>query len=396
MRSIEAIEFEEAYKRVMNSAFSTGTEKVSLIESVGRILAEDIRSDIDMPPFNKATVDGFACRRADLGSDMEILETIAAGSIPGKSVTSERCSRIMTGAAVPSGADMIFMVEDSQLIGTDRIRFTGTFSKENIAYKGEDIKSGDIVLRPGRTIKPQDIAVMASAGCVSVVVFKKPVVSVISTGDELVEPSEKPGISQIRNINAYQLMAQVKRAGGEGKYFGIARDNEDVTYEIIRRAVADSDIVIITGGVSMGDFDFVPSVLERAGVKILFSRINIQPGKPTTFGVHTDALVFGLPGNPVSSFIQFELLVRPLICKMMSSEFDPITFNLPMKESFSRRSAGRIALIPVVINRDGSVSVVEYHGSGHISALAEADGIIKLAVGETIIEKGAIVSVRQI
>ena len=156
---------------------------------------------------------------------------------------------------------------------------------------------------------------MALAGCTSVKVNKQPVVSVISSGNELVEPSEKPGLSQIRNTNSYQLMAQIERARAIGRYLGIVPDDEALTYNIISQAISQSDVVLITGGVSMGDFDFVPSVLEKAGVKLLFSRINIQPGKPTTFGLHEKALVFGLPGNPVSSFIQFELLVRPCYAK---------------------------------------------------------------------------------
>jgi molybdopterin molybdotransferase len=302
----------------------------------------------------------------------------------------------MTGAVVPEGAGMVFMVEDSEVISSGKVKYTGSLTKENIALKCEDIKNGDTVLSPGRFIRPQDIAIMASVGCTSVIVSKIPVVAVISSGNELVEPSEKPDISGIRNSNAYQLMAQVKRAGGAVKYYGIAPDDEEITYEIVKRAVSECDIVLITGGVSMGDFDFVPSVLERAGVKILFSRVNVQPGKPVTFGVYPGSLVFGLPGNPVSSFVQFELLVRPMICRMMGSEFNPVSVLLPMKESFSRKSYDRLSLVPVVITNDGFVSVIEYHGSAHISALSLADGIISVPTGKKDIEKGEIVSVRQI
>jgi molybdopterin molybdotransferase len=315
---------------------------------------------------------------------------------PEKRISENQCSRIMTGAVVPEGADVVFMVEDSLVLSSGKVKFTSTLSKGNISIKGEDIKNGDTVLIPGKMIRPQDIAVMASVGCTSVTVSKMPKVAVISSGDELVEPSEKPGSAQIRNTNAYQLMAQVKRAGALGKYWGIARDDEAETYEIVKSAISESELVLITGGVSMGDFDFIPSVLEKAGVRILFSRVNVQPGKPTTFGVHPDALVFGLPGNPVSSFIQFELLVRPLICKMMNFQWDPVIINLPFKETFSRKSSDRQAWIPVVITNDGCLSPVEYHGSAHISSLALADGIITLPVGEKKIEKGEVVSVRQI
>jgi molybdopterin molybdotransferase len=218
----------------------------------------------------------------------------------------------------------------------------------------------------------------------------------MSSGDELVEPDKVPGKSQIRNSNAWQLMAQVKVAGAIGKYYGIARDDEEETFLLVKQAIAENDIVLITGGVSMGDFDFVPSVLERAGVKILFSRVKVQPGKPTTFGVHSKALVFGLPGNPVSSFIQFELLVRPLIYRMMGCQWNPLVIQLPMKGSFTRRFAERMSWVPVVITGDGLVSPVEYHGSAHINSLSEADGIIAIPVGTKKIEKGEIVGVRQI
>jgi len=349
-----------------------------------------------MPPFNKATVDGFACRRSDLGADLEIIETIPAGNSPQKRVTENQCSKIMTGAATPDGADMVFMVEDSLILTSGKVRYTGSFTKDNISPRGEDIRSGDRILAKGRLIRPQDITLMAMTGRTSVKVSKRPVVSVISSGNELVEPSEKPGLSQIRNTNSYQLMAQIQRAGATGRYLGIVRDNEIATYNIICQAISESDVVLITGGVSMGDFDFVPSVLERAGVKLLFSRINIQPGKPTTFGIHEKALVFGLPGNPVSSFIQFELLVRPLLYKMMDYQWNPVVINLPMENSYSRKSDDRKVIIPVIITKDGQVSPVEYHGSAHISAFSLATGIITLAEGKKSVEKGEIVSVRQI
>lgn len=393
---MKVISFEEAYNTVMSHVSSKGTETVSFIESLGRILADDISSDMDMPPFNKATVDGFTCRKDDLGNDLEILETIAAGMMPEKVVAEGQCSRIMTGAAIPQGADMVFMVEDSFILPSGKVKFTGSFTKENIAIRGEDIKQGDIVLKRGNLIRPQEIAVMAAVGCTSVEISKKPIVAIISSGDELVEPFTKPGLSQIRNSNAYQLIAQLLRAGALGKYYGIARDDKMATFDLLKQAITECDVVLLTGGVSMGDFDFIPGVMEDAGVKILFSRINVQPGKPTTFGVHPDSIVFGLPGNPVSSFIQFELLVRPLLCRMMGYDLNPVTIRLPMEVSFSRRLAERQAFIPVSFTKNGQVVPVEYHGSAHISALSQADGIISLPAGKNSIEKGEIVSVRQV
>jgi molybdopterin molybdotransferase len=393
---MKVITFEEAYNTVMSHVYVKGTETVSFIESLGRILAEDISSDMDMPPFDKATVDGFACRKADLENELEILETIAAGTQPERVLSVNQSSRIMTGAAVPEGADMVFMVEDSVILPSGKVKYTGSFTKENIAYKAEDINHGDIILTKGQLIRPQEVAVMAAVGCTSVVVSKKPVVAVISSGDELVEPYSKPGISQIRNSNAYQLLTQLLRAGALGKYYGIAPDSREATYDLLKQAIEECDIVLFTGGVSMGDFDFIPGVMESAGVDILFSRINVQPGKPTTFGIHPESLVFGLPGNPVSSFTQFELLVRPLICKMMGYDLIPVTFQMPMEVSFTRRIADRQAFIPVSFTKNGTVSPVEYHGSAHISALTLADGLISLSTGRKSIEKGEIVSVRQV
>jgi molybdopterin molybdotransferase len=393
---MEIISFEKAHEIVMNSAVKMGTEVIFYTDSLNRILAGDVVSDVDMPPFNKSSVDGFACKKSDLGNELEIVETIPAGTWPSKQVGGNQCSRIMTGAPVPSDADCVIMVEETEVLPSGKIRFKSDFKKENIAKKGEDVMKGDTVLKAGRRIRPQDIAVMASVGHVAVTVSKMPHVAVISSGSELVEPTEVPGISQIRNSNSSQLMAQVAQAGASGKYYGIAADNEDQTLSIVKKAISENDLVLITGGVSMGDFDFIPSVLEQAGVKILFTRVAVQPGKPTTFGLHPTAVIFGLPGNPVSSFIQFELLIRPLIYKMMGHEWHPLIINLPMKEKFNRRLADRMAFIPVKIINHKFVLPVEYHGSAHISALPDADGIIAMPVGKQVLEKGEIVSVRQI
>lgn len=390
------ISFEEAYKTVINSAFSTGTEKVNFLDSLDRILAEDINSDMDMPPFNRAAVDGYACRKKDLKRELEVVEIIAAGKPPAKIVGENQCSKIMTGAIVPDGCDMVFMVEDSEITPSGKIIFTGNSSKVNISFRGEDIKTGDLVLRSGKIIRPQDIAVMASVGHVRVTVKKLPLIGILSTGDELVEPSVSPEISQIRNSNAYQLLSQVKRAGGIGRYYGIAPDEEKATFDVIHKAIDENDIVLITGGVSMGDFDFIPSVLKQTGVKILFDRVNVQPGKPTTFGLHSKAIVFGLPGNPVSSFIQFETLVRPLINLMMDFRWKPVEQNLPMAAIYDRKSSDRMGWIPVIINEEMEVMPIDFHGSAHISALPDSDGIISIKPGIKTIQKGEKVSVRQI
>jgi molybdopterin molybdotransferase len=265
-----------------------------------------------------------------------------------------------------------------------------------MSLKGEDVKTGDIVLRKGKLLKPQDIAVLASVGCVNVKVAMKTTVGILSTGDELVEPGEKPGISRIRNSNSYQLVAQVERSGALAKYYGIAPDDEDKTFNLITKAIAENDITILTGGVSMGDYDFVPAVLKKAGVDILFDQVNVQPGKPTTFGIHPQCVVFGLPGNPVSAFTQFETLVRPLIYKMMGHKWKPEEKFLSMGVNYERKQSVRVAWLLVMINEKNEVVPVEYHGSAHIAAFPYADGIVKMASGKNIFKKGEIVVVRQI
>jgi molybdopterin molybdotransferase len=390
------ISFREAYKIVMNAAFETGTEIISFTDSEGRILATDITSDIYMPSFNRSAVDGYACHKADLLKELEIMEVLPAGKVPQLKPGENQCSKIMTGAIVPEGCDIVIMIEDTEILTSGKVRFTGNNLKTNLSFRGEDVRPGDIVVRCGKFIKPQDIAVMASVGKTNVSVKKMPKTGIISTGDELVEPWETPSFSKIRNSNAPQLMSQVKRAGGSGFYYGIAPDDEDETFRLICKALNENEIVILTGGVSMGDFDFVPSVLEQAGVKILFDKVNVQPGKPTTFGIHPNGVVFGLPGNPVSSFIQFETLVRPFLNKTMGYDWKPLVQQLTMAVRYERKSAGRMGWIPVSVTDNMEVMPVEFHGSAHISALSLADGIVSLNPGKTILEKGEIVSVRQI
>jgi molybdopterin molybdotransferase len=393
---MEMVTFEEAFEIVMSSVFETDTESIPFTDSDGRILAEDIISDMFMPPFNRSAVDGYACHKVDLQNELETIEVIAAGKVPVKSVGKNQCSKVMTGAIVPDGCDIVFMVEDSENTSSGKIRFIGKYPKINFSIRGEDVKPGDIVLNNGKLIKPQDIAVMAAVGHTNIIVKKMPKVGILSTGDELVEPSVSPAISKVRNTNGYQLMSQTKRAGGMGRYYGIAPDVEKVTLEMIRKAIKENDIVLLTGGVSMGDFDFVPSVMKRAGVKILFDQVNVQPGKPTTFGIHSKAVVFGLPGNPVSSFVQFETLVRPFINKMMGYSWKAIVQNLQMAIHYERKSAIRMGWIPVSITENMEVIPVSFHGSAHISALSGADGIVAIKSGIKSIEKGEIVSVRQI
>ncbi|MCB2208028.1 MAG: molybdopterin molybdotransferase MoeA [Bacteroidetes bacterium] len=392
------ITFEEAFDIVQKAAsFTYPSEQVDFINSLGRILAKDVYSDMHMPPFDKSAMDGYACRKEDVKNSLEVIEILPAGRTPEKKVGANQCTKIMTGAIIPEGADCVIMVEHTEEVGDNLIRFVNENTNTNICYKGEDIKTGDLVLEKGISIKPQHIAVMASVGCMQPHVTKRPTIGIISTGDELVEPSSTPATSQIRNSNSYQLIAQVKRAGGIPNYMGIAEDSEEVTYNTISKALSENDIVLLTGGVSMGDFDFVPDIMAKAGVDIKFRSMAVQPGKPTLFGTFDQRkFIFGLPGNPVSSYTQFELLVRPLMLKLMGITKLPKPIQLPMGATYKRRKSQRKSFLPVIIREDGKVYPVEYHGSAHIHSYVFANGITSIDIGKETIQIGELVDVRQI
>jgi len=390
------IKFEEALEIVEKSSFRLETERIKFAKSLNRVLAEDVKSDMEMPPFNKSAVDGYACKKTDLSNEMEVIEIIPAGKEPQKTVEKNQCSKIMTGAPMPEGADVIIMVEDVKEMPGYKIRYLKDNVKDNVCYRGEDIKEGEIVIKKGTLIKPQHIAVMATAGYVNPVVYRQVKVAVISTGDELVEPDIKPAPSQIRNSNAYQLLSQVKNVGAIPNYIGIALDTEDSTREKLKNAFVDNDIIMLTGGVSMGDYDYVPQILNELEVELKFTSIAVQPGRPTVFGIKEKQFIFGLPGNPVSSFVQFELLVKPLIYKLSGFDYNPMKIKLPMGKEYSRKRSTRLSWLPVQINNNGEVIPMSYHGSAHINSLTEADGMISVPIGKTELQKGDLVDVRQI
>ncbi|MCD6091381.1 MAG: molybdopterin molybdotransferase MoeA [Bacteroidales bacterium] len=389
------IQQEEAFKIIKESVITLGTEFVPFQNSLGRILAENVYSDMDMPPFNKSAVDGFACRKQDLNNDLVLLEVIPAGVAPTKTVGANQCSQIMTGAAVPEGADTIIMVEHTEKI-EGKIRFIQSKTNSNICAIAEDLKKGDLVLAKGTLLKAQQIPVLASVGNTFIQVYRQAKVVVISTGDELVEPHQTPQTSQIRNSNAVQMMAQLQQLGIKGRYIGIAKDSPESTREMLEEALDSSDMVLLSGGVSMGEFDFVPEILEEKGIEILFKSIAVQPGRPTVFGKKDKQFFFGLPGNPVSSFVQFELLVKPLLYNMMGFDFKALPLKMPMGIEFSRKKAKRKSYIPVYFNQDGEVMPVDYNGSAHIHSYVYADGMISINIGESTLKKGQVVDVRQI
>lgn len=406
----------------MDSQATILAERIPFPTSLGRVLAEDITADVDMPPFDKSAVDGFACRKADLApffdstetdfpnknsqinhkpspqeyrDRLKVVETIPAGKVPVKTIISGTCSRIMTGAMVPEGADCVVMVEETEEIAPELIRVIKFQKSSNICYRAEDICKGVCILNKGTLLDPAGIASLAAMGATSPLVSVQPSIGILSTGDELVEPGTIPGLSQIRNSNSWQLIAQLMTMGIKADYHGIAGDTTAALKEKIKNACLKNRVILLTGGVSMGDYDYVPEVMAEAGFELKFSSVAVQPGKPTVFGSREDQWFFGLPGNPVSSFVLFEMLVKPFLYHLMGHQWQPLELILSISEDFSRRKAERKSMIPVRIT-GSSASPVEYHGSAHIHSYTMANGIMIVEPGVTFIKKGDPVNVRPV
>ncbi len=318
---------EKAQAAVLERIPRLASERVSALDALGCVLATSVVSDIDVSPFDNSAMDGYAVRAADLADASEaapvvlrVVEHIAAGGFPTRALGPGEASRIMTGAPVPEGADAVVMVERSEALenaggtgGTVAFRAVPA-AGEHIRLRGEDVKVGETVLRAGEIVGPAAVGLMASVGAAEVDIYRRPRVAIVSTGDELVDITEKPGPGKIRNSNSWTLAAQVLDAGAIPHMLGVARDNEADTRALLSRA-PEFDMMISTGGVSMGDFDVVKGVLEQIGV-MDFWKVAMRPGAPQTYGTIGGTPFFGLPGNPTSTMVGFELFVRPAIRKM--------------------------------------------------------------------------------
>lgn len=390
------IPFETALSMVMGNVKELPRENVVFSSALGRVLAEDVMSDMDMPPFDKSAMDGYACRRADIDGVLRVVESIPAGCVPSRRIGKGECSRIMTGAGVPEGADCVVMVEFTEAAGDGLIRFTGSGTMDNICRRAEDIRKGDTVLNRGDIITERHVAVLAAAGCVKPLCSRKARVGIIATGDELVEPAEKPGPAQIRNTNGWQLMAQTERMCAAPASYGIARDTDSGLKQVIADSAAENDVILLSGGVSAGDFDLVPGVLEAMGFELLFHSVAVKPGKPVVFGRSERCFCFGLPGNPVSTFVLFELLVKPFLYGLMGHQFKPVMHQMRLASRVKVKNTDRATWIPVTSVSKDTVKPVDYHGPAHISSLCAADGLICLPVGTAETGEGETVDVRRI
>lgn len=389
------ISFEEALYTIVSSRIPLTVEEVPLIRALNRVLARDILSDVDMPPYDKSAMDGFACRKEDLDNELMIVEEIPAGKVPVKPIVRGQCARIMTGAMLPAGADYVLMKEHAAILAFDSVKCSRYSDNTNICYQGEDVKSGDLILGAGIRLQPAHLAIMAATGCIRPKVYTMPKVAVISTGNELVEPDKKPGTGKIRNSNGIQMTAQTLHFGFPADYLGIVPDNREKLTEVMTAALKNYQVILVSGGVSVGDYDFVPLVLQQLNVEIMIHGMNVKPGKHFLFGRREDHFVVGLPGNPVSSFVLFEMLVKPLLNTLMGNTEEPRWLSVPLAQSYHRKKDDTLYFIPVSLDH-GTAIPLEYHGSAHINAYSGAKGIMEVPVGIRSIKEGDMVNVRPI
>lgn len=385
---------DKALEIILNSKVSLEYENINVINSSGRVINSDIYSSIDFPVFDKSSMDGYAYNSSGNLSSFKVVETIPAGHVPQKTLNKGECSKIMTGAMIPDGADKVVRVEFTEE-KDGLIHITQEEQSNNIYYKGQDLKKRDKIFNSGTLIRIQEIAALSSIGSKEISVCKQPVIGLILTGSEIVNAGEELESGKIYNSNGPQLYNQITSIPAKCNYYGIINDDEKAIREYIEKAFSECNLIIISGGVSMGDYDYVPKILKNISVDLKFEKVAVKPGKPLVFGEKNGVFVFGLPGNPVSTFVSFEVFVKPLIYKMMGYNFIPHLCKGELIATIKRRDAERFEYIPIYF--DGKyIHPVEYHGSAHINALCGANAFIMLNKGVFELNKGTITDVRQL
>ena len=394
---------EEALKVVLESIRVLGTERVPLQDSDGRILAEDIYSRIYLPPWDNSAMDGYALKWEDIREAsqdrpvrLRITNEVRAGAMPSKSVHSGEAIRIMTGAPVPEGADTVVRVEDTKSEGDVVSIFRSGKKGENIRKKGENVRRGDTVLKTGTPIGPGQLGAMAMVGKSIVTVYRRPAVMVMSTGDELADLDEEITENKIPNSNSYAVASQVIEAGGIPHILGIARDTRESLREKIGQGLA-GDMLLVSGGVSAGEYDFVKDILKEYGVDMKFWSVGIKPGHPLAFGLVGGRPIFGLPGNPVSTMVTFEVFARPALLKMggHSSIFRPLV-DAVVEEEFHDRP-GRTHFVRAVVRyKEGRYLVrsTGTQGSGVLMSMAYANSFMVLPPDKEKVLPGEVVKVQ--
>ena len=409
------ISVKEALQLVLSHASPGKTARVPVLESVGCVLAEEVISDIDSPPHDKAMMDGYAICIDDLVADSEeespveldIIEEVTAGDVPTKPLSSGKATRIMTGAPVPENVGAVVMVEQTDLLRESsqeqpaRVRIQNAALPEgaNILPRATSLAIGQTVLARGTAIRPIEVGVLSEVGKTEVEVFGRPTVAVMTSGNELVTPDVKPGPGQIRNSNNPMLVALAQRAGGIVTDLGIARDEENAIRDLVSAGLKH-DVLILSGGVSAGVLDLVPKVLSDSGVEQVFHKVKLKPGKPVWFGVcksnEQKTLVFGLPGNPVSSLVCFELFTRAAMAKMRGGDEAAPPAQRARLQTPHQQRGDRPVYFPgaLIDGEDGlAVTALPWQGSADLSTLAQANCLIYFPAGERQYDAGEVVIV---
>jgi len=390
---IEMIDLERALDIVRSTPRAGREETVPLGEALGRVLTRKITSPIDSPPFDKSAMDGFAIGADDDSSTLRIQHTVAAGDPAERRVGLGECARIMTGAMLPPGTGRVIRKEfTEERSGTIRIMQHET--GDNVVRRGSNIWAGAKLLGP-KVLAPQDIGILAASGIAKVPVAVPPRAAVISTGPEIKPPGEQLGPGQIYNSNAPQLGAQLVAMRCPCFDLGTVADEPSTLAYTIDSALASNDLVLLTGGVSEGDFDHVPRCLGELGAEILFHGVAIKPGKPTLFARQGDRWIFGLPGNPVSSFVIFEVFVKLFLYRRMGIDWSPRMVRARLSAPIRRRSTERAEFLPVIV-REGLATAVAFHGSSHMNALGSANGLILVERGVAELPQGMEIDARLI
>ncbi len=394
----------EALAAVLSHAQPLTAHAVPLMDSLGAILAEDITSDVDSPPHDKSIVDGYAIRLDDFRdgrAELTVVAQVVAGDLPPGPLAPGTTVRIMTGAVIPSNAEAIVMVERSELLTGDatypwvRLVDKRLTVGQNITRRAAAMRRGDVVISAGMVIRPSEVALLAEVGCAQPRIFRAPQVAVLSTGNELVSCSETPGPGKIRNSNEPMLRACVAELGYRSVGLGVARDEHAELAAKIRQGL-EHDVLILSGGVSAGVLDLVPGVLHELGVREVFHKVQLKPGKPLWFGVQSrvgecDRLVFGLPGNPVSSYVCFRLFVVPALRRLAGWRKPvPISRRAVLQKPFTHRG-DRPTYYPAKLTESAEgtlIQTVEWHGSGDLHALGKTDALAIFPAGDCAYGKG--------
>jgi molybdopterin molybdotransferase len=382
--SANVLSFEHARRMVEEHAAKVQAqeaEEVELLAALGRVLAEQLHADRDFPPFARAARDGYAVRAADLANvptQLNVIGEIKAGAdsrhIPARVASGEAVS-IMTGAPAPAGADAVVMVEYTHRHEATVEILRTLVEGDNIVPQGSEAGRGDLLVEPGCRLDEATIAVAASVGKSKIKVFKKPLVAIVATGDEIVDVKAEPGPTQIRNSNTYSLAAQVLATGAEPVLLPVARDEVAALRELIEQGLR-SDLLLLAGGVSMGKYDLVEQVLAELGAEFFFTGAQIQPGRPIVFGRARGKYFFGLPGNPVSTMVTFELFARTLVEAAMGLRSHPLVFLRAKLKSDVRTRTGLKRFLPAVLSGEferAEVELAGWHGSGDIAAVARSN-----------------------